>query len=113
MLQTFDLHLLRTVLVEDADQAVAAFTAGRPVALKAVAEGVLHKAAAGGVRLGLTDAAAVAAAVTEMAARFGPRLHGLLVQPMADTGPELLVGVTSEPTLGPAGHGRPGRRQHH
>ena len=102
VLQAFGLPLLRTVLVEDADQAVAAFSAaGRPVALKAVAEGVLHKAAAGGVRLGLTDAAAVAAAVTEMAARFGPRLHGLLVQPMADTGPELLVGVTSEPTFGP------------
>ena len=102
VLQAFGLPLLRTVLVEDADQAVAAFSAaGRPVALKAVAEGVLHKAAAGGVRLGLTDAATVAAAATEMADRFGPRLHGLLVQPMADTGPELLVGVTSEPTFGP------------
>ncbi len=102
VLQAFGLPVLRTVLAENADQAVAAFrAAGRPVAMKAVAEGVLHKAAAGGVRLGLADAAAVAAAADELATHFGPRLQGLLVQPMADPGPELLVGVTSDPVFGP------------
>ncbi len=102
VLQAFGLPVLRAVLVEDSDLAVAAFAgAGRPVAMKAVAEGVLHKAAAGGVRLGLSDRAAVAAAADELTARFGSRLRGLLVQPMSDAGPELLVGVTSEPVFGP------------
>jgi acyl-CoA synthetase (NDP forming)/GNAT superfamily N-acetyltransferase len=102
ILEAFGLPVLRTVLVRDAEQAVAAFAAaGAPVAVKAVADGVLHKAAAGGVRLGLTDRDAVAEAAAELAARFGPRLRGLLVQPMAAAGPELLVGVTSEPVFGP------------
>jgi hypothetical protein len=102
VLLAFGLPVLRTELVEDAEQAVVAFrAAGRPVAMKAVAEGVLHKAAAGGVRLGLADPAAVAAAAEELLTRFGSRLKGLLVQPMADPGPELLVGVTSDQVFGP------------
>jgi acyl-CoA synthetase (NDP forming)/GNAT superfamily N-acetyltransferase len=102
VLEAFGLPVLRSVLVPDAEQAVAVFTAtGQPVAIKAVAEGVLHKAAAGGVRLGLADPAAVAVAASELTDRFGPRLRGLLVQPMAPAGPELLVGVTGDPVFGP------------
>lgn len=98
----FGLPLLSATVVADADAAVAAFAAaGRPVALKAVADGVLHKAAAGGVRLGLDSADAVAAAAAQLRERFGARLRGLLVQPMAPAGPELLVGVTSDPAFGP------------
>jgi acyl-CoA synthetase (NDP forming) len=44
---------------------------------------------------------AVRRAGAELAARFGPRLRGFLVQPMVPSGPELLVGVTSEPVVGP------------
>ena len=40
-------------------------------------------------------------AAAELAALFGPRLRGYLVQPMAPAGPELLVGVTSEAVFGP------------
>ena len=102
VLEAFGLPVLRAVQVPDAERAVAVFTAaGRPVAMKAVADGVLHKAAAGGVRLGLTDAAAVAGAAAELAVRFGARLRGLLVQPMAPAGPELLVGMTGDPVFGP------------
>ncbi len=74
---------------------------GGPVALKAVADGVLHKAAAGGVRLGLGSADAVRQAAEEFVDRFGARLRGLLVQPMASAGAELLVGVTSDAVFGP------------
>lgn len=102
VLEAFGLPVLRAVRVADAAHAVAAFTAaGEPVAIKAVADGVLHKAAAGGVRLGLADQAAVSGAATELAHRFGTRLRGLLVQPMARAGPELLVGVTGDPVFGP------------
>jgi acyl-CoA synthetase (NDP forming) len=102
VLEAFGLPLLESVVADGPDAAVAAFTAaGRPVALKVVAEGVLHKAAAGGVRLGLESADAVRRAAAEFAALFGPRLRGYLVQPMAPPGPELLVGVTGDPAFGP------------
>lgn len=102
VLEAFGLPLLRGRLAGTADEAVAAFTAaGGPVALKADADGVLHKAAAGGVRLGLDSARAVATAAEDLTGRFGPRLRGLLVQPMAPPGPELLVGVVADPAFGP------------
>ena len=48
VLEAFGLPVLRSTVVDGPDEAVAAFAAaGRPVALKAVADGVLHKAAAG------------------------------------------------------------------
>ena len=102
VLESFGLPILRSVVADDPDQAVTAFAAvDGPVALKVVADGVLHKAAAGGVRLGLDSADAVRRAAAEFAVRFGPRLRGFLVQPMVPAGPELLVGVTSEPVFGP------------
>ena len=102
VLTAFGLPVLAGIVVEGPDEAVAAFTAmGRSVALKVVADDVLHKGAAGGVRLGLDSADAVRRAAREFSARFGPRLRGYLVQPMAPAGTELLVGVTSEPVFGP------------
>ncbi|MHA6794289.1 GNAT family N-acetyltransferase [Pseudonocardia bannensis] len=102
VLEAFRLPILRGVVVEGTDDAVAAFSrAGRPVALKAVADDVLHKAAAGGVRLGLDSADAVRQAAEDLVDRFGTRLRGLLVQPMASPGVELLVGVTNDPAFGP------------
>ncbi|GAA0926158.1 GNAT family N-acetyltransferase [Pseudonocardia zijingensis] len=102
LLAAYGLPILRGELVDGPERAVAAFTrAGGPVALKAIAYGVVHKAAAGGVRLGADSPDAVARAARELAARFGGRLHGILVQPMAPPGPELLVGVVGDPEFGP------------
>ena len=102
VLEAFGLPVLRSTVVDGRAGAVAAFAAaGRPVAMKAVVDGVLHKAAAGGVRLGLDSAESVCRAAAEFSALFGPRLRGCLVQPMAPAGPELLVGVTSDPSFGP------------
>jgi hypothetical protein len=69
--------------------------------MKAVVDGVLHKSAAGGVRLGLDSVESVCHAAAEFSALFGPRLRGCLVQPMVPAGPELLVGATSDPSFGP------------
>lgn len=102
VLEAFGLPVLAGAVVDGSDAAVAAFTAaGGPVALKAVADGVLHKAAAGGVRLGLDSSDAVRRATAAFAALFGPRLRGYLVQPMAPAGVELLVGVVGDPVFGP------------
>jgi acetyl coenzyme A synthetase (ADP forming)-like protein len=106
--QLFDcygLPLITTRLVRHAEHAVAAATelAG-PVALKASASGLVHKTDAGGVRLGLEGADAVRAAageIEESVARAGYRLDGLVVQPMAPAGVELIVGVVHDESFGP------------
>ena len=106
--QLFDcygLPLITTRVVSDADHAVAAATElGMPVALKASAAGLVHKTDAGGVRLGLEGADAVRAAAREIehaVAGAGYRLDGLVVQPMAPTGVELIVGVVNDHSFGP------------
>ncbi len=82
------------------EAAAAARRLGLPVALKAVAPNLLHKSDAGGVRLGLADAAEVEAAAQAMAAII-PGLSGFLVQRMVPPGIELLVGVRRDPVFGP------------
>ncbi|MBV9049150.1 MAG: GNAT family N-acetyltransferase, partial [Solirubrobacterales bacterium] len=81
----FGLPLITTEEVRDAAQAADVATGlGAPVALKAVARGLLHKTDAGGVRLGLEGADAVRSAAGEIehaVARAGYQLEGLLVQP--------------------------------
>ncbi|HZE05473.1 MAG TPA: GNAT family N-acetyltransferase, partial [Solirubrobacteraceae bacterium] len=105
VLECYGLPLVRTTVVRDAAQAVAvAAELGTPVALKASAAGLIHKTDAGGVRLELRDAQAVQAAATEIeqaVARAGFRLEGLIVQPMAPDGVELIVGVVHDHSFGP------------
>jgi len=81
-----------------------------PVAVKAVAAELPHKARVGAVRLGLRGDAAVAAAAREVlgAARAaGARDPRVLVQAMA-TGTEVLVGAVVDERFGPAVTIRPG-----
>jgi hypothetical protein len=72
---------------------------GYPVALKSL--GLLHKSDAGGVALGLSDDAAVAAAAIEMGQRLAP--EGFSVETMVDTagGVEVIVGCRRDPRFGP------------
>jgi acetate---CoA ligase (ADP-forming) len=87
-----------------AEAAAAAGALGYPVALKATAEGLIHKTDAGGVELDLVDPGAVTAAagrIAEAVAQAGHRLEGFLVQPMAPTGFELLAGVVHDASFGP------------
>jgi acyl-CoA synthetase (NDP forming) len=74
------------------------------VALKMIAPGVIHKTEAGGVRLNLRGAAQVETAAKEMAAALaitGNSPEGFLVQRMARSGVEMLVGVVHDPQFGP------------
>ena len=89
--------------VRDADEAVALADqlALYPVTLKAVDATLVHKSDAGGVRVGLPDAAALRAAALEMTRRLSPEL--LFVERTADVanGVELVVGATRDARFGP------------
>ncbi|MDF2980106.1 MAG: Acyl-CoA synthetase, partial [Actinomycetospora sp.] len=87
-----------TRTVEEA--VVAARATGGPVALKVVADGVLHKSEQGGVALGVQGEASVRAVVEGFAARFGDAWRGTVVQPMVPPGVEMLVGVAGDPDFG-------------
>jgi succinyl-CoA synthetase beta subunit len=95
------------VLARDADEAVAA--AGRyggPVALKVQSPGIPHKTEAGAVALGLATPAAVGdafATVMANARAFDGRaeIRGVLVQPMAAAGVEMIVGIHFDDDFGP------------
>ncbi len=81
----------------------AAASLGLPVAVKAVASDLVHKGAVGAVRTDLRSVAAArraAAEVLEAARRAGHEPTGVLVQPMASPGAELLVGVVHDPLFG-------------
>jgi acetate---CoA ligase (ADP-forming) len=84
----------------DADAVVAAADElGYPVAVKAL--GLLHKSDAGGVALGLADAAAVRDAHADIAARLDPPAFSVEQMAALDDGAELLIGARWDPRLGP------------
>jgi len=90
--------VLQPYLVAGAEEALAAaWELGFPVALK-TAEGHAHKSDVGGVRLSLSDDAALRAAYAEMANRLGPRA---IVAPMAEPGVEIGLGALVDPSFGP------------
>lgn len=90
--------------------AAAARTLGFPVAVKALAPELPHKAKLGGVRLGLsnpTDVEVAAAEVLQAAGRAGARSPRVLVQRMA-RGEEVLVGAVVDDRFGALVTVRPG-----
>ena len=97
---------MRGELAHSRDEAVAAAQAiGRPVALKVQSADIPHKTEAGAVALNLTGADAVRAAydrVLAAAKRHAPTAHidGVLVQPMAPPGREVILGINRDPTWG-------------
>jgi acetyltransferase len=88
------------------EAAAAAQKLGFPVALKAVCEQIPHKSDADAVRLGVADREEAAAAfrgIQEAVARVpGALLDGVLVQPMAAPGLELILGFRRDPAFGAA-----------
>ncbi|HEY0937575.1 MAG TPA: acetate--CoA ligase family protein, partial [Trebonia sp.] len=76
----------------------AAAGIGYPVALKTDRPDIPHKSDVGGVRLGLAAPAELASAYQDLARRLGPRVT---VTAMAPPGPELILGLTRDPALGP------------
>ncbi len=96
-----------TRLAGDKAQAAAlGRTMGFPVVLKISSVDITHKSDAGGVKVGLKDAAAVETAYDDIMASCtakhpGARIEGISVQAMADAGTEVIVGMTKDPSFGP------------
>ena len=95
----------RSRVAAGADEA-AATAAGLdgPFVVKVVSREILHKSDAGGVAVGLADAAAVAGAIREMAHRpaiADAGVEGYLVEEMAPAGLEVVVGALRDPQFGP------------
>lgn len=93
-------------LVHSAAEAEAAARAmARPAALKVQSAAIPHKTEAGAVALNISGDGARAAYERVLAAakRHAPhaRIDGVLVQPMAPPGREVLLGVNRDPNWGP------------
>jgi acyl-CoA synthetase (NDP forming)/RimJ/RimL family protein N-acetyltransferase len=102
LLAGFGVPVVRSESVANAADAVeAAQRIGYPVALKAIAPGLVHKTDVGGVRLDVADDDAVVRAFTAMRDALGTRMTGVEVQRMADSGVELIVGIHHDPVFGP------------
>lgn len=95
-------RLLPAVPVTAADATGLEF----PVVLKVVSREISHKSDVGGVRVGIANAAELAAASAEMLAAVRARapqagIAGLLVSPMVRGGMETIVGIVNDPVFGP------------
>lgn len=93
------------VVTTAADAAAAADAIGYPVVAKVVSADVPHKAAAGGVILGIRSAPDVAAAFDSIvaavsAARRDARIDGVLIARSYDADVELMAGVARDPVFG-------------
>jgi acyl-CoA synthetase (NDP forming) len=94
-------------LVGSRSEAVeAARTLGLPAVLKVESPDLPHKTEAGVIRLHLRTEAEVAEAFDDVMANArkvspAPRINGVLVQPMAFTGVEVMIGARIDPLFGP------------
>jgi acyl-CoA synthetase (NDP forming) len=106
LLDAYGIPVAKERTVRGVEEAVAAAEAiGYPVALKAVARGLVHKTDAGAVRLGLRDAAAVARAWDEIMTAVRPlpgvEVEGGVVQEMVAGSAEMIVGARRDEQFGP------------
>jgi acetyltransferase len=106
LLAAYGIHTPRIELAQSADDAVSfAAEMGFPVALKVASPDIPHKSDVGGVLLGLTDAAHVAAGFATvrdnaLRAHPGARLLGVHVQRMLPAGQEVIVGAVQDAQFG-------------
>ncbi len=108
LLAQYGVRSPRETLAENADQAAQQANAiGFPVALKLVADGVLHKSEVGGVQLRLGNEQQVRDAfqrIVDNARAHGipaHSIHGALVSEMVTDGVEILVGIHRDEVFGP------------
>ncbi|HMJ42772.1 MAG TPA: bifunctional acetate--CoA ligase family protein/GNAT family N-acetyltransferase [Pseudolabrys sp.] len=111
LLQAYDIPMVPTFAVVDAEQAVGhaatLFAQGATVVLKIMSRDIVHKSDVGGVVLNLTSADAVRKATADILARARAlrpeaRISGVIVQAMMvrPKARELILGLADDPTFG-------------
>ncbi len=107
VLDAYGMKIPRSEIAATPDDAVRiASEIGYPIVLKIASPDILHKTDMGGVRVGLSSAQEVRDAFELMvyrANRYLPeaRVLGCLVQEMAPSGLEILIGINRDPQFGP------------
>jgi len=102
LLQAAGIPIASSRVVNDLQGALQAANAiGLPVALKALGPTLLHKTERRAVALNLEGPDDVRGAVQDFRARLGEEVRAFLVQAMAPSGVEMIVGATRDPQFGP------------
>ncbi len=107
ILESYGFKVLPTRLAASAEEAaVIGAEIGFPVVMKIVSEQILHKSDAGGVIVGIENADAARQAYETILARargYKPDavIDGVLVQKMAPSGTEVILGLNRYPIFGP------------
>ena len=108
VLAQYGIGVTGEALATNAEEAASlAAKLGFPVVMKIMSPDIPHKTEAGGVRIGVADAAQAKAVYDELVAnarRFAPqaRIDGVLVQEMVSGGTEVILGINNDPLFGPA-----------
>ncbi len=95
------------VATDKSEAKVMARKIGFPVVMKIVSPQVIHKTDAGGVKLNVNSDNEVAAAfdeITRNARNYNAKadIRGVLIEKMVKPSTEIIIGVTRDPTFGPA-----------
>jgi acyl-CoA synthetase (NDP forming) len=107
VLDAYGIPTVREMRVDSADAAAAAAVRlGFPVAVKVESPDIVHKTEAGAVVLGVRSDAELRAAYDRVLANaraYAPQadIRGVLLQPMAPPGVEVVAGVRIDPGFGP------------
>lgn len=107
LLKENGIPVVDTLLATTKEEAISiAKQLGFPVVLKVASVDVVHKSDAGGVKLGLTSAAQVGKAYSEIMTSIKKgfpkaRIQGVSVQTMARKGIEVIIGMSKDPQFGP------------
>lgn len=104
----YQLPIIKMELATSEDDAVnIAREIGHPVVMKIVSPDILHKSDTGGVKVNVQDEAGVREAyhsIIENAKAYKPGAHiqGVVIQEMAQSGLEVILGSINDPSFGPA-----------
>jgi acyl-CoA synthetase (NDP forming)/GNAT superfamily N-acetyltransferase len=99
---SYGLPVARSAVVHDPEAAASALAGlGERVAMKALADGLVHRSDEHAVILDVRTADDAREAYRRLAAQYGDRLHGVLVQQMIPPGTEMLIGFVQDATFGP------------
>lgn len=107
ILQCYGFKILPTILAENENQAMKiADGMGYPVVMKIVSPQIIHKSDAGGVKVGMKTREDVRTTFTEIisnAKAYNPdaRIQGVLVQRLAPSGNEVILGMNRYKGHGP------------